>query len=98
AIWPHPMQAAYLFLSGHIPRICRSALRLACAALTAAGARGALSAVVWFAPWATCQVAGATPANSPHDWRPMPDEIYLQELGRKIPTTQPLTCVATYNG
>jgi hypothetical protein len=49
--------------------------------------------------WAANEVAAAGDAtNSPHDWRPVPDEVYLQEVGRKIPSTQPLTSVASYGG
>ena len=51
------------------------------------------------APWAAWQVAAAVgPADSPRGWRPAPDEVYLQEVGRKIPTTQPLTSVAIHGG
>ena len=28
----------------------------------------------------------------------IPDDVYLQEIGRKIPTTEPLTAVAVYDG
>ncbi len=56
-------------------------------------------ALVWVAPWAACEVAAAGGAtNSPHDWRPAPDEVYLQEVGRKVPTARPLTSVASYAG
>ena len=75
----------------------KTALRLACVALPSVGARPALRALLWVAPWAAWELAAA-PANSPHDWRPAPDEVYLQEVGRKIPTAQPLTSVASHAG
>jgi hypothetical protein len=31
-------------------------------------------------------------------WKPIVDEVYLQETGRSVETTQPLTSVAVYNG
>lgn len=31
-------------------------------------------------------------------WKPVPDEAYLQEIGEKIVTTQPVTAVAVYRG
>src|ERR1041384_1280294 len=40
-------------------------------------------------------VAPATITNE-RRWRPARDEVYLQETGRKIPTTVPLTAVAVY--
>jgi len=55
-----------------------------------------ISALAWLAGGFIA--TAAAPANSPHEWRPEPDEIYLQEVGRKIPTTQPLTSLATHAG
>ena len=48
-------------------------------------------------PWAA-GLSAAAPADSPHLWRPAPDNVYLQEIGRKIATPQPLTSVATVSG
>ncbi len=75
----------------------RFALRLNCAVHPAVAPRPSFRALVWVAAWAACGVAfsGAAP-KSPPDWHPTPDEVYLQEVGRKIATTQPLTCAAIH--
>lgn len=36
--------------------------------------------------------------SSQHLWKPQPDDIYLQEVEKKIPTDQPIKSVAVYNG
>ena len=37
--------------------------------------------------------------DAPHrDWQPVPDTVYLQEDGRKVPSKVPLTSVAVYEG
>ena len=48
-----------------------------------------------------CEVYGfATAADSPtqRHWQPARDEIYLQEVGRKVWSPSPLTSVAVYEG
>jgi hypothetical protein len=42
----------------------------------------------------------ASPADSPtlRHWQPVRDEVYLQEVGRKIAASFPLTSVAVYEG
>jgi len=43
---------------------------------------------------------GANPSstNAPPLWKPVKDEVYLQEIGRKIPTDFPITSVAVHDG
>ncbi|HTL17333.1 MAG TPA: hypothetical protein VL793_08855 [Patescibacteria group bacterium] len=36
-------------------------------------------------------------AKLPRRWKPVPDIVYLQEVGEKIPTDQPLTSVTVHN-
>ncbi|MHB8522511.1 MAG: hypothetical protein ACYDH9_17380 [Limisphaerales bacterium] len=49
-------------------------------------------------------VAGATACASPAGaavqrlWQPVPDNVYLQETGRKVTASAPLTSVAVYEG
>lgn len=44
-------------------------------------------------------VRAAAPAKSPpHLWKPIADEVYLQEVGRKVATSQPVTAVAVHEG
>ncbi|SPE50342.1 conserved exported hypothetical protein [Verrucomicrobia bacterium] len=35
-------------------------------------------------------------SSGKHLWKPVADEVYLQEIGEQIPTDQPTTCVAVY--
>jgi len=37
-------------------------------------------------------------AAAQHHWRPVRDEVYLQEIGRKVTASTPLTSVAVYEG
>lgn len=39
---------------------------------------------------------GLTNAVTPHLWRPVPDTVYLQEIGAKIITEKPVTSVAVF--
>jgi hypothetical protein len=41
--------------------------------------------------------ARAGTAGGQHLWKPVPDEVYLQELGEQIPTDKPATSVAVYD-
>ena len=59
--------------------------------------KSVVQALLCAAAWAAWQLAAA-PADSTRDWRPAPDEVYLQEVGRKVPTAQPLTSVAAHGG
>jgi hypothetical protein len=36
--------------------------------------------------------------NTQRFWQPVPDEVYLQEVGRKVATSVPLTSVAVHEG
>ena len=40
----------------------------------------------------------AAAPSPPPQWQPAPDDVYLQEIGRKIPSSVPLTSVAVYEG
>ena len=52
----------------------------------------ALAAIVGAAAWADLPI-------SPHPlWQPIADEAYLQEVGRRIETSAPLTAAAVYSG
>jgi len=36
-------------------------------------------------------------SNTQHLWKPVPDSVYLQEIGEQIPTEKSVTCVAVYD-
>jgi hypothetical protein len=36
-------------------------------------------------------------SNAPHLWKPVADEVFLQEVGEQFRTDQPVTCVAVYD-
>jgi len=40
----------------------------------------------------------STNAASPRLWRPVPDTVFLQEIGTKVPTDSPVTSVAVHAG
>src|SRR5438477_4292394 len=41
--------------------------------------------------------AASSEATAPRLWKPVADEVYLQEVGAKILTDKPVTCVAVYS-
>lgn len=56
--------------------------------------------IVWAAGMALVSAMWAAEAvsDTPRYWKPVPDEIYLQEVGEKIATEQPVTGVAVCDG
>lgn len=43
-------------------------------------------------------LAAPADATAHRLWQPVGDEVYLQEIGRKVATSAPLTSVAVYEG
>jgi hypothetical protein len=50
------------------------------------------------APPSPIAAAQQSPGATPHHfWKPAPDDVYLQEIGEKIPTDKPITAIAILN-
>ncbi len=57
--------------------------------------RGALLFCLWMV--STVPVLAQT-SDPEKYWKPVPDEVFLQEVAHKIPTDQPITGIGTYQG
>ncbi len=53
-----------------------------------------LAVVLMIVPVLGAQGAGRTP----HSWKPVADDVYLQEVGEKLPTDKPVTSLAVLGG
>ncbi len=55
-----------------------------------------LVSTVWIASFAAASIAFAAPGDGRH-WQPVEDDVFLQEVGRQVATSHPLTSVAVYD-